>query len=405
MKKAIIFIGLILIFLISTSIPAFAKKAVNYGCRRLFSGKVRMVSNPSQCRFFEFSVIMPISETSGILGPAGSPGPQGEPGPAGPPGPQGKIGLTGPSGPEGPQGPPGVQGPPGPPGISPKQMCPAGTFLVGIDAEGGLICDPINFPPIAKAQASPFVGIAPLQVNFAAGESFDLDGDLPLSFEWDFGDGGTSSEESPVHTYSTAGLYTATLTVTDSRGAESVSTTLEVEVQEDLGPVTPSTQGDLVITEIMTTPASLAEIVGEYFEIFNPTATPFTLRGCSISNSSGVSHDITTDVIIDPGVYTVLATTADAAPPAGPDYVYGTAFRLNEPADTIELTCNGDDIDTVTYENSVPVVRGISMNLDPSASDAVGNDFSNHWCNTPLDADILSGGDVGTPGDANGHCF
>jgi hypothetical protein len=193
--------------------------------------------------------------------------------------------------------------------------------------------------------------------------------------------------------------------VTDSRGATSTPFTLEVEVQEDLGPVTPSNQGDLVITEIMTTPASLAEIVGEYFEIFNPTATPFTLRGCSISNSSGVSHDITTDVIIDPGVYAVLATTADAAPPAGPDYVYGTAFRLNEPADTIELTCNGDAIDTVVYDNSFPVARGTSMNLDPGASDAVGNDFNNHWCSTPLSADTLGGGDVGTPGDANGDCF
>jgi len=40
----------------------------------------------------------------------------------------------------------------------------------------------------------------------------------PYSFEWDFGDGTTSTEETPTHTYNAGGSYTVSLTVTDDRG-------------------------------------------------------------------------------------------------------------------------------------------------------------------------------------------
>jgi hypothetical protein len=44
------------------------------------------------------------------------------------------------------------------------------------------------------------------------------------------------------------------------------------------------------------------------------------------------------------------------------------------------------------------------MNLDPDFLDADANDFSTNWCNTPPEADILDGSDVGTPGTDNGDC-
>jgi PKD repeat protein len=39
------------------------------------------------------------------------------------------------------------------------------------------------------------------------------------AYAWDFGDGGSSTEANPGHTYSDAGTYNATLTVTDDDGA------------------------------------------------------------------------------------------------------------------------------------------------------------------------------------------
>jgi len=43
-------------------------------------------------------------------------------------------------------------------------------------------------------------------------------------FFWDFGDGTTSSEHNPTHTYSTAGVKTVTFTVTDANGKTSTTT-------------------------------------------------------------------------------------------------------------------------------------------------------------------------------------
>ena len=70
--------------------------------------------------------------------------------------------------------------------------------------------------PIAVANANRTNGSAPLAVNFSAAGSSDPGG-LALSFSWNFGDGTTSTQANPSHTYA-AGNFTAVLTVTDSAG-------------------------------------------------------------------------------------------------------------------------------------------------------------------------------------------
>jgi PKD repeat protein len=71
-----------------------------------------------------------------------------------------------------------------------------------------------DLPPVATALASPTAGPAPLTVDFAGDASFDPDGQ-PLTFSWDFGDGGSSTSPNPVHTYQQPGQYTASLRVSD----------------------------------------------------------------------------------------------------------------------------------------------------------------------------------------------
>lgn len=51
--------------------------------------------------------------------------------------------------------------------------------------------------------------------------SQDSDGTI-ASRQWDFGDGSTSSEQTPVHIYASAGTYTVSLTATDDDGASAV---------------------------------------------------------------------------------------------------------------------------------------------------------------------------------------
>ena len=61
-------------------------------------------------------------------------------------------------------------------------------------------------------------------VFFNASASSAPAGRTIVSFEWTFGDGGTASGVTASHTYTAVGSYTATLTITDSRGATGATT-------------------------------------------------------------------------------------------------------------------------------------------------------------------------------------
>ncbi|MBM0232432.1 ThuA domain-containing protein [Micromonospora sp. STR1_7] len=80
-----------------------------------------------------------------------------------------------------------------------------------------------NAPPVVTATATPATGTAPVTVAFD-GTATDAEGDTPLTYAWDFGDGGTASTLDASHTYASPGTFTATLTVTDSKGAKSYTT-------------------------------------------------------------------------------------------------------------------------------------------------------------------------------------
>ncbi|MEE4492169.1 PQQ-dependent sugar dehydrogenase [Streptomyces sp. BE230] len=74
-----------------------------------------------------------------------------------------------------------------------------------------------NRSPVARAAADRTSGPTPLAVAFSAAGSADPEGGA-LSYSWDFGDGATSTEADPQHTYTTAGTFHPTLKVTDPDG-------------------------------------------------------------------------------------------------------------------------------------------------------------------------------------------
>lgn len=69
--------------------------------------------------------------------------------------------------------------------------------------------------PTADFSAAPTSGCAPLSVDFT-----DLSTGEITQWDWDFGDGNSSGQQHPSHTYQDGGVYTVSLTVTGPGGSD-----------------------------------------------------------------------------------------------------------------------------------------------------------------------------------------
>jgi hypothetical protein len=82
MRKLVIGVGMIFLFMVSTSIQSLAEDVI-YGCYKKQNGQLRIVNNPSDCRPSEVAI------SWNLIGPKGDKGDTGLQGPEGPPGPPG----------------------------------------------------------------------------------------------------------------------------------------------------------------------------------------------------------------------------------------------------------------------------------------------------------------------------
>jgi PKD repeat protein len=88
-------------------------------------------------------------------------------------------------------------------------------------------CEP-NTRPVAVI-GGPYSGVATEPISFHGSDSFDPDGNS-ITFQWNFGDGGSASVSNPSHVYASAGSYTVTLVVTDDLNLASSPATTSVNV-------------------------------------------------------------------------------------------------------------------------------------------------------------------------------
>lgn len=89
-----------------------------------------------------------------------------------------------------------------------------------------------GIPPVADFSAAPVDGTIPLAVSFT-----DTSKNRPKTWYWEFGDGSTSEEQNPVHTYTTPGRYTVSLKVTSSFGSDALAKTAMINATSPV-PVT-----------------------------------------------------------------------------------------------------------------------------------------------------------------------
>ena len=76
-------------------------------------------------------------------------------------------------------------------------------------------------PPVANFTANKTEGTTPLTVKFT-----DTSTNSPTGWKWNFGDGNTSNDANPSHTYATAGKFIANLTVSNADGTDTASKTI-----------------------------------------------------------------------------------------------------------------------------------------------------------------------------------
>ena len=189
---------------------------------------------------------------------------------------------------------------------NPSHTYAAGTYtatLVVVDNEGGIgtaIVQVVsNSAPTAVAESDVTEGNGPLQVEFTGSNSSDLDGTIE-SYSWNFGDGSpVSTLADPTHTYA-PGVWTATLTVTDNRGATSISTvTIDVNDPPTASVTSNVTSGTAPLSVNFT---GLADDSDGTFSIswdFGDSSPPVT-------NTLSPSHTYT-----DPGTYEATLTVTD----------------------------------------------------------------------------------------------
>jgi PKD repeat protein len=72
--------------------------------------------------------------------------------------------------------------------------------------------------PRAEFAADKTRGGAPMDVQFT-----DKSTGAPTTWKWDFGDGATSADQNPKHTYKNLGIFTVTLTASNKDGSDSTS--------------------------------------------------------------------------------------------------------------------------------------------------------------------------------------
>ena len=112
---------------------------------------------------------------------------------------------------------------------------PMSFALRAVDTSGAesLFSEAMTYTPSSPAITTE--GDAPLSVFLNGGNSSDADGPI-ASYLWDFGDGSIATTSAAEHIFSIAGDYTVRLTVKDSDGNESTTSTV-VTVLGNLPPI------------------------------------------------------------------------------------------------------------------------------------------------------------------------
>jgi PKD repeat protein/glucose/arabinose dehydrogenase len=214
-------------------------------------------------------------------------------------------------------------------------------------------------------------GALPLTVQFTGSGSSDPDPGDSIRYEWDFGDGSPISEEAnPSHVYTKAGRYTAALTVTDSSGKKTATSTV-------------ITAGNTSPTVTVEAPIhgglfSFGDVISYKVTVTDPdeptidckdVVTTFVLghdshghAENSATGCSGFLETIPDDINHGGNVFGVIsATYADKGAPGAPSLETTSQVQIRQKHTEVEFVVNQSGTATATNADGAAGVHRSSL--------------------------------------------
>jgi len=196
-----------------------------------------------------------------------------------------------------------------------------------------------SVPPVADFSASPTSGEAPLSVSFTDSSTGAIN-----SWAWTFGDGGSSTAQSPTHEYTAAGVYAVELTVTGPGGSDSATASISVSEPPPPPPVAAfsanPTSGEAPLT-VSFTDASTGEISSWAWTFGDGGSSAAQDPSHEYTAAGGYTVELT---VTGPGGSDSATATISVSEPPPPPPV--AAFSANPTSGEAPLTVNFTDAST-----------------------------------------------------------
>lgn len=199
------------------------------------------------------------------------------------------------------------------------------------------------------------------------------------AWSWDFGDGATSTAQSPSHTFSTFGLYTVCLTVTDICGQQHTRCE-NISVCPSIIPVSLGTD----VTACGSTTLSLPGYTTYNWSSGDTTQTTVITQSGDysviVTDQAGCSGADTVNVIINPLPAAALGSDivkCGGVATIGVNQASGTTYLWNNGASSSTITI-GTGTFTLTVTDSLGCTNKdtISVTINPVPSVFLGNDYN-----------------------------
>ncbi|WP_025615216.1 PKD domain-containing protein [Cellulophaga baltica] len=219
-----------------------------------------------------------------------------------------------------------------------------------------------NQSPTAIATSDVTSGAPSLDVQFTGDTSSDPNTGDVLTYAWDFGDGSTATTANPSHSFTSAGTYTVTLTVTDD-GTPALNSTDTITII-----VTDANQAPTAVatSDILTGEASLAvQFTGDTStdpDTGDVLTYAWDFGDGTTATTANPSHTFTTA-----GTYNVTLTVSDDGTPALSSSEATITITVTAPANQAPTAVATSDI--ITGEASLAVQFSGDTSSDPDTGD------------------------------------